>query len=168
MQHINYYPTPLNPSPGPSLHGLPSLLSTIIGSQFLTISLQWSGPLRKNRLAPPYWHGSNSYSHSVDLINLGRELGKYLDAFQVLVSDKVKELTDMCMNMTCKCKGFYTFVHFSMLDHPLFHIYSARPKICSLQLHHDVAYIHTCSRYTVSFQQTLNQGFTQRFEPKSF
>ena len=73
MQHFNYYPIPLTPP----LHGLPSLLSTIIGLQFLTTSLQWSGPLSLTLVVAPNIHGSNSYSHSVCLINFGRDLNRF-------------------------------------------------------------------------------------------
>ena len=84
MQHFNYYPIPIT-SP---LHGVqPSLLSTIIGLQFLTTSLQWSGPLSLTLVVAPYIHGSNSNSHSVCLINFGRDLkGFYVFSKRVKIT----------------------------------------------------------------------------------
>ena len=84
MQCNNYHPTPLAPSPGPNLQGLPSLRSTNTGPQFLTTSLQCSGPLRYIRLAPLYQQGSNSNSHSVCLISFGRDLNRIDVFFQPL------------------------------------------------------------------------------------
>ena len=90
MQCNNYHPTPLAPSPGPNLQGLPSLRSTNTGPQFLTTSLQCSGPLRYIRLAPLYQQGSNSNSHSVCLISFGRDLNRIDVFFQPLFANPGK------------------------------------------------------------------------------
>ena len=78
-------------------------------------------------------------------------------------SDQPEILTDICSDIPCKSMGFCILDRFSKVAHPLLcRIYTVHSRIGSLRLHHDVAYIHTCSRRMVlGGHRMLHPGFTR-------